>query len=200
MGHADGHRQDDCYPIRRCFLRRVTSSRGTGHLVQTLGLHDGAIRPEGNRAVRRLSPGNSPASGTSLRTTRHSQSSPIRRTTFFLPWTLKENSVPFDFQARPLVQVHRRAAFRGIVRVHLALHAFPGKDYFSLSTTTATKPAVDGKPYRFLHALLEFDPATRRFDFPTLNSANAYYQMSYTMATATPFLRPARTSRNRTAP
>jgi hypothetical protein len=101
-------------------------------------------------------------------------------TTFFLPHTLKGKLYPFDFKAdrwcRPLA-VPRFGELFGFIGLTTP---FRGRYYFSLSTYTGGPLGCDGKPYHFCNALLEFDPAERRFAFPTLNAKDAYYQVSYT--------------------
>jgi hypothetical protein len=73
---------------------------------------------------------------------------------------------------------------------------FRGRHYFSISTYDGDDLGVDGKPYHFCNALLEFDPHTQSFDVLTLNAPNepnnpsmadAYYQVSYTMASGDEF-------------
>jgi hypothetical protein len=72
---------------------------------------------------------------------------------------------------------------------------FRGKHYYSISTYDGDDLGVDGKPYHFCNALLEFDPQTQRFEFPSLETGRsietesppAYYQVSYTMATSNDF-------------
>ena len=103
-------------------------------------------------------------------------------TAFFVPETLKGKLYPFDFKAghwcRPLAvpQFGERFAFIGLST------PFRGRYYFSLSTYNGGPNGCDGKPYHFCNSLLEFDPASRKFAFPTLASKDAYYQISYTYA------------------
>ena len=59
---------------------------------------------------------------------------------------------------------------------------FNGRYYFSLSTYNGTDTGCDGKPYHFLNSVLEFDPAAQSFDFLTLESENAYYQIAYSLS------------------
>lgn len=107
--------------------------------------------------------------------------------TFFLPWTLRGKLVPFDFNAQRWCRFIDVPRFRELFGFIGGSTRFHGKDYFSLSTYDGDQTGVDGKPYHFCNVILEFDPATRRFDFPTLISPNAYYQVSYSMATADAF-------------
>ncbi len=103
-------------------------------------------------------------------------------TTFFLPETLKGKLVPFDFKAlhwcRPL-NVPRYGERFGFIGLFTP---FRGKYYFSISTYNGTETGCDGKPYHFCNGLLEFDPTTRRFAFPTLEAKDAYYQVAYTLS------------------
>jgi hypothetical protein len=111
--------------------------------------------------------------------------------TFYLPWSLKGKLVPFDFKAKrwcKFVDVPRFGELFGFIGLSTY---FRGKQYFSISTYDGDDLGVDGKPYHFCNALLEFDTHTQGFDFLTLNApnepdkssmANAYYQVSYTMA------------------
>jgi hypothetical protein len=102
--------------------------------------------------------------------------------TFFLPHTLKGKLYPFDFKAlrwcRPLTvpRFGERFAFIGLST------QFRGRYYFSLSTYNGGELGCDGKPYHFCNGLLEFDPATRQFAFPTLEAKDAYYQVAYTLS------------------
>lgn len=102
--------------------------------------------------------------------------------TFFLPDTLKGKLYPFDFKAgrwcKPLAvpRFGERFGFIGLAA------SYRGKTYFSLSTYNGTETGVDGKPYHFCNGLLEFDPKTRGFAFPTLEVKDAYYQVAYTLA------------------
>ena len=111
-------------------------------------------------------------------------------TTFYLPWSLKGKLVPFDFKAKrwcKFIDVPKFGELFGFIGLSTP---FRGKHYFSLSTYDGDDTGVDGKPYHFCNALLEFDPATQRFAFPTLDgeeAAGKYYQISYTMATADGF-------------
>ncbi|HEY1379726.1 MAG TPA: hypothetical protein VGF55_23180 [Gemmataceae bacterium] len=102
--------------------------------------------------------------------------------TFFVPHTLKGKLVPFDFKrlrwCRPLAvpRFGELFAFIGLAA------SYRDKLYFSLSTYNGTELGCDGKPYHFCNALLEFDPATKRFAFPTLEAKDAFYQVAYTLA------------------
>jgi len=101
---------------------------------------------------------------------------------FFLPHTLKGELVPFDFKrggwCRPLA-VPRFGELFGFIGLSAT---YRGRYYFSLSTYNGGQLGCDGKPYHFCNALLEFDPATRRFAFPTLEAKDAYYQVAYTLS------------------
>jgi hypothetical protein len=64
---------------------------------------------------------------------------------------------------------------------------YRGRHIFSLSTYDGDDAGVDGKPYHFCNAVLEFDPQTGRFTFPTLeplgtSPSQRYYQVSYSMS------------------
>jgi hypothetical protein len=103
--------------------------------------------------------------------------------------------VPFDFKAKrwgKFIDVPRFGELFGFIGLSTF---FRGKHYFSISTYDGDDLGVDGKPYHFCNALLEFDPKTQRFDFPSIADAasnpnepdariarDAYYQVSYTMA------------------
>jgi hypothetical protein len=103
-------------------------------------------------------------------------------TTFFVPYTLKGKVVPFDFKEGrwcsplPVPEFEKRFAFMGGPLLHR------GRWYFSLSTYNGTETGCDGKPYHFCNAVLEFDPATCRFDFLTLEARDAYYQIAYMLS------------------
>jgi hypothetical protein len=103
-------------------------------------------------------------------------------TTFFLPHTLKGKLYPFDFKAqrwcRPLA-VPRYGELFSFIGLFTP---FRGRYYFSISTYNGGPLGCDGKPYHFCNALLEFDPKTRQFAFPTLEAKDAYYQISYTLS------------------
>jgi hypothetical protein len=113
--------------------------------------------------------------------------------TFYLPWSLKGKLVPFDFRAkrwRTFIDVPRFGELFGFIGLSTL---FRGKHYFSISTYDGDDLGVDGKPYHFCNALLEFDAKTKRFEFPTLDAKDQggasapYYQISYTMATGDDF-------------
>jgi hypothetical protein len=113
--------------------------------------------------------------------------------TFYLPWSLKGKLVPFDFKAKrwcKFVDVPRFGELFGFIGLSTF---FRGKYYFSLSTYDGDDLGIDGKPYHFCNALLEFDPRTQRFQFPTLEPNDRgkvsapYYQVSYTMAAGDEF-------------
>ena len=78
-------------------------------------------------------------------------------------------TIDFDSAVRQLLYF----AFVGGTSVH------KGRHYFSLSTYNGTPTGCDGKPYHFLNVLLEFDPASGEFSFPTLEVKDKYYQISY---------------------
>jgi len=102
--------------------------------------------------------------------------------TFFVPLTLKGQLAPFDFKAKRWGQFldvpgyGQRFGFIGLQTLH------KGRWYFSLSTYNGTEVGCDGKPYHFCNAMLEFDPRSRRFDFPTLEAKDAYYQVAYALS------------------
>jgi streptogramin lyase len=113
--------------------------------------------------------------------------------TFYLPWSLKGKLVPFDFKTRrwcKMIDVPRFGELFGFIGLSTP---FRGKHYFSISTYDGDDLGVDGKPYHFCNALLEFDPGTQRFQYPALkageanNPAAPYYQVSYTMAAGDEF-------------
>ena len=110
--------------------------------------------------------------------------------TFYLPWSLKGKLVPFDFQEKrwcKFIDVPKFGELFGFIGLSTP---FKGKHLFSLSTYDGDGTGVDGKPYHFCNSLLEFDPQTQQFAFPTLNAADApekYYQVSYTMAAGSHF-------------
>ena len=108
-------------------------------------------------------------------------------TTLFYPHTLKGRLVPFDWQAQrwcaalDVPEFGRRFGFIGLATIH------SGRWYFSLSTYNGTPVGCDGLPYHFCNALLEFDPRTGRFAFPTLETKDSYYQVSYTLSSGSHF-------------
>jgi hypothetical protein len=99
--------------------------------------------------------------------------------TLFFNLPLAGKLVPFDFKRkewRRSISIPRFGelfAFVGGTSVH------KGRHYFSLSTYNGTPTGCDGKPYHFLNVLLEFDPASGEFSFPTLEVKDKYYQISY---------------------
>jgi hypothetical protein len=108
--------------------------------------------------------------------------------TFYLPWSLKGKLVPFDFKAKrwgKMIEVPRFGELFGFIGL---CTSFRGKHYFSISTYDGDELGIDGKPYHFCNALLEFDPVTSRFEFPVLQPNDdekviaPYFQVSYTMA------------------
>jgi hypothetical protein len=104
------------------------------------------------------------------------------KATMFLPHTLKGNLVPFDWKERRWCRpvgvpgYGERFGFLGGPAAHA------GRLYFSLSTYNGTDTGCDGKPYHFLNAVLEFDPATQTFEFPTLDVKDAYHQVAYMLS------------------
>ena len=102
--------------------------------------------------------------------------------TIFLPYTLKGKVVPFDFKTKrwcrflDVPEFGQRFGFIGGPTPH------NGRLYFSLSTYNGTDIGCDGEPYHFCNGLLELDPATGRFAFPTLEVKDAYYQIAYTLS------------------
>jgi hypothetical protein len=102
--------------------------------------------------------------------------------TLFYPHTLKGKLVPFDFKerrwCRPIAVpgYGERFGFIGLATAH------GGRWYFSLSTYNGTANGCDGKPYHFCNGMLEFDPKTGAFTFPTLEAPAAYYQVSYALS------------------
>jgi hypothetical protein len=103
-------------------------------------------------------------------------------TTFFLPDTLKGKLVPFDFAAKrfckfiDVPEFGKRFGFLGGATPH------NGKLYFSISTYDGDEIGVDGKPYHFCNAMLQFDPKAKTFEFPVLDAKNAYYQVAYNLS------------------
>jgi hypothetical protein len=119
--------------------------------------------------------------------------------TFYLPWSLKGKLVPFDFKAKrwcKFIDVPRFGELFGFIGLSTP---FRGKYYFSISTYDGDELGVDGKPYHFCNALLEFDPQTQSFEFPSVSHAadaintaadtgnQPYYQISYSMAAGDEF-------------
>jgi hypothetical protein len=104
------------------------------------------------------------------------------RSTFFLPSTLKGKVIPFDYKARrwcrslDVPDFGKRFGFLGGAIPHA------GRQYFSLSTYNGTDTGCDGQPYHFLNAILEFDPATGKFKFISLESPGKYYQIAYMLS------------------
>lgn len=104
-------------------------------------------------------------------------------TTLFLPYSLKGKVAPFDFKEKrwckflDVPQYGKLFGFMGGPVPH------KGRYYFSLNTYNGTDTGCDGKPYHFCNAILEFDPQARRFQFPTLEENNAYYQVAYMLST-----------------
>lgn len=102
--------------------------------------------------------------------------------TLFLPYTLKGQIVPFDFKEKrwckflDVPQYGKLFGFMGGPVPHR------GRYYFSLSTYNGTDLGCDGKPYHFCNAVLEFDPQTRHFEFPTLEVKDAYRQVAYMLS------------------
>ena len=104
------------------------------------------------------------------------------QTTLFYPHSLKGKLVPFDFKVRrwckfiTVPEYGNRFGFIGLATAH------QGRWFFSLSTYNGSSLGCDGKPYHFCNAVLDFDPKTNEFAFPTLEAVNAYYQVSYTLS------------------
>jgi hypothetical protein len=104
------------------------------------------------------------------------------KTTFFFPSSLKGKVIPFDFkdqQWRRFLDVPdfgKRFGFLGGATAHA------GRQYFSLSTYNGTDTGCDGQPYHFVNAILEFDPATAKFNFLTLEAPDKYYQIAYMLS------------------
>jgi hypothetical protein len=102
--------------------------------------------------------------------------------TLLLPHTLKGRLIPFDLKEKRWCRridvpgYGTRFGFLGGPTEHA------GRLYFSLSTYDGTDTGCDGKPYHFLNAVLEFDPATRTFAFLTLEAKGAYHQVAYTLS------------------
>src|ERR1051325_6924907 len=103
-------------------------------------------------------------------------------TTLFLPFTLKGKVVPFDFKEKrwcqflDVPQYGKFFGFMGGPIPHKGRYSFP------LSTYNGTDKGCDGRPYHFCNAVLEFDPQTRRFEFPTLEVKDAYHQVAYMLS------------------
>ncbi len=99
--------------------------------------------------------------------------------TQFYPNTLKGKLVPFDVKQQrwcePIAvpEYGTRFGFIGGGSI------YKDRWYFSISTYNGTAFGCDGQPYHFCNGLLEFDPRTRTFAFPTLEVKDAYYQVSY---------------------
>jgi len=103
-------------------------------------------------------------------------------TTLFYPETLRGKLRPFDLTTRrwcksiAVPRFNELFGFIGLATIHR------GRWFFSLSTYNGEELGCDGKPYHFCNALLEFDPRSRRFAFPTLLSEGRYYQVAYTLS------------------
>jgi hypothetical protein len=102
--------------------------------------------------------------------------------TLFLPYSLRGKLVPFDLPSKrwckfvPVPRYGKLFAFLGGGIPH------KGRFYFSLSTYNGGDLGCGGKPYHFLNAILEFDPQTQKFEFPTLEVKHAYYQIAYMLS------------------
>lgn len=109
------------------------------------------------------------------------------KASFFLPYSLKGKLVPFDFKEKRWcrsIAVPRFGELFGFIGGPVAHR---GRLYFSLSTYNGTDVGCDGKPYHFCNAILEFDPKSGRFDFPTLEAKDGYYQIAYTLSSGGEF-------------
>jgi hypothetical protein len=103
-------------------------------------------------------------------------------TTFFLPYSLRGQIVPFDFREGRwcrFLSVPRYGELFGFMGGPIS---HQGRYYFSLSTYNGTEQGCDGQPYHFCNAILEFDPVSRTFEFLTLEEKDAYYQIAYTLS------------------
>lgn len=103
-------------------------------------------------------------------------------TTMFLPYTLKGKMVPFDFKENRWCRFLDVPQFGKLFGYIGGPTRHKDRYYYSLSTYNGTKLGVDGKPYHFCNAFLEFDPHTGRFEFPTLQAKDAYYQIAYMLS------------------
>jgi len=106
----------------------------------------------------------------------------VPATTIFLPFTLKGKIVPFDFKSKRwcrFLDVPRFGELFGFIG---GPTPHDGRLFFSLSTYNGTDTGCDGKPFHFCNAMLEFDPSTRRFEFPTLAVEGAYHQVAYMLS------------------
>ncbi len=103
-------------------------------------------------------------------------------TTLFYPWSLKGKIRPFDFQQKRwcrFLNVPGHGSEFGFLGLSAS---YQGRLYYSLSTYNGDEAlGCDGKPYHFLNALLEFDPASGSFNFLRLIVPGAYYQIAYTL-------------------
>jgi streptogramin lyase len=104
------------------------------------------------------------------------------KATAFLPHTLKGKLVPFDVKQKRWCRAidvpgyGKRFGFLGGPTAHA------GRLYFSASTYDGTDVGCDGKPYHFVNGVLEFDPATGKFEFLELEAKDAYHQVAYTLS------------------
>lgn len=109
------------------------------------------------------------------------------KATLFYPRTLEGKLVPFDIKeqrwCKPIAvpEYGTRFGFIGGGTLH------DGRWYFAISTYNGTATGCDDKPYHFCNSLLEYDPKTSKFAFPTLNVKDAYYQVSYHLSAGDQF-------------
>ena len=102
---------------------------------------------------------------------------------YFLPYTLNGKLAPFNLKTKrwhkfvDVPEYGKRFGFLGGGMPHS-----DGKIFFPISTYDGDDVGVDGKPYHFCNAVLQFDPATRTFEFPTLDVPGAYYQVAYLLS------------------
>jgi hypothetical protein len=101
------------------------------------------------------------------------------KVTLFYPFTLKGKLVPFDVKEQrwcELIAVPEYGSRFGFIG---GATIYNDRWYFSISTYNGTTTGCDGQPYHFCNGLLEFNPMTRTFAFPTLDAKDAYFQVSY---------------------
>ena len=182
MGHADRIRQGDSLELQGYRARRwPLRTEGQGHLVPGLDLGSKYVPI----AIARLDVEKNEFTGYHIFP--HKGDDGLKpytdpATTLFLPYTLKGKIVPFDFKEKrwcKFIDVPQYGMLFGFMGGPI-----PHKDrlYFSLSTYNGTDVGCDGKPYHFCNAILEFDPQTGRFEFPTLEVKDAYHQVAYMLS------------------